>query len=151
MQKNPCLTFLETPATALKSIPVAEIYRWVDATKTESSARNYRAMLGRMEEYLLRLHDEEEQPVITLEEITPEFVAGFGEHLLAAGVAPSTIRLYKKFLRASLKEFYGPELRDQFKTAFRDVESSNETRTNTISRSDVEKIASAPLLSLSLP
>lgn len=104
------------------------------STKSESAARYYVAMLKRLTDYC-------RGDVLDLNTVSPEFIDGFGDYLIRCGLTPSTIKLFKMSLRSVLKEAYGKENVELFRSAFRSVGSKNETETNLIGADDVVKIA----------
>lgn len=103
-------TLIETSSC----VSLSELRDKVLKTKSESSARNYLAMLGRLEEFC-------GSPVIEIGAVDAGFVAGFGDYLLSQGVTVSSALHFKKMLRAVLKESFGAGRKAAFKVAFAGV------------------------------
>ncbi|MDE5940966.1 MAG: phage integrase SAM-like domain-containing protein, partial [Muribaculaceae bacterium] len=101
--------------------------------KSPGTIRYYSAMLNHLETY-----NGSEQ--LDLAKITPQFVSGFGDHLFTSGLSLSTINLFKMAFRAVMKEAFGPELKTQFKAAFKNVGSRNNATTNCITCRDIRKL-----------
>lgn len=123
-------------AATLPVIPFTTLRSNILQTHTPSSARAYVAMLTRLETFV-------DTNFLDLNNINADFVAAFGDYLIRCSVKPSTVKLFKKALRAILKPHFGTENRSILKNAFKDVGSANETDTNSITSSDLAKIAAA--------
>lgn len=124
---------IPTVATSLPSVSLSSIQKRVAETKSASTARYYSAMLNRLGEY-------NKSDVLDLNSVDPSFVSGFGSYLVAEGVTLSTVKLFKMAFRAVMKDVYGPQLKSEFRTAFKDVDSKNQAPTNTISLEDIHRL-----------
>lgn len=120
----------------LPVIPFTTLRSNVLQTHTPASARAYVAMLARLEAFVDTDH-------LDLNRINADFVAAFGDYLIRSNVKPSTVKLFKKALRAVLKPHFGTDNRSSLKEAFKNVGSANETDTNQITQSDLATLAAA--------
>lgn len=101
---------------------------------TPSSARTYTAMLNRLEAYT-------GADTLDLRQINPSFVAGFGDYLIRAGVRPSSVALFQKAFRATLRSAYGSGHRADFRAAFAAIRSANDTTaTRAIDLDDLSRL-----------
>lgn len=125
-------------------IAISELEVLVSVDKTQSSARNYLAMLKSLRIYLGG------DNTLSTNQITPSFVQGFGDSMLDRDVAPSTAKLYKQMLRAVLNKRLGKGYKELIKAAFKDTDSDNETATRLLGPEEVTAIASSELNSSSL-
>lgn len=119
-------------------ILISELQKLVNESKSESSARNYTAMLKALKSHL---HNDSLLP----DDITPEFVKAFGLHMLDHGIAPSTAKLYQQMLRALLNQRLGRGYKALIKEAFKEVGSQNETCTNQLSGANIKTLISDKL------
>lgn len=114
-------------------VSFADLERKIRATKSESSARNYIAVVNRLRSYTGRGE-------LTLSEMTPGFVAGFSDYLLRSGVTQSSVNHFKMILRAIFKDEFGRDRAADFKKAFRGVSSVNNAPVKLLTFDDVKKI-----------
>jgi len=114
-------------------ILISELQKLVNESKSESSARNYIAMIKALKSHL---HNEAFHP----EDITPEFVRTFGQYMLDHGTAMSTVKLYLQMLRALLNQRLGHTYKAYIKEAFKEVGSQNETHTNQLSGANIKAL-----------
>lgn len=121
-----------------QAISITEIGQKVEAEKSPNSVRYYQAMLKRLRAY-------NGSDTIELPAVTSDYVAGFADYLLRQGVAPSTIGQMLKFFRATFKGIFGSERASDFKDAFRQVSSANETATNLTDADDIRTLAQGEL------
>lgn len=124
--------------SVLPTVEFDALRKRVVETKSVSTARYYTAMLNRLEAY-------NQSSVLDLSTVDSTYVSDFGDYLVREGVTFSTAKLFKMAFRAVLKEAYGSHFREQYKAAFKDVGSKNETHTNCISFEELLKIANCKL------
>lgn len=129
------------PKTTSSPLPIVDfstLQRLVLETKSASTARYYLAMLKRLQTY-------NKSSVLDLSIIDSDYVANFGEYLVRDGVTQSTVKLFKMAFRAIMKDVFGTDFKVQFKAAFKEVDSKNETATHCISYEDLQKIINCNL------
>lgn len=119
-------------------IDLADLGLEVKYTKKASTAKGYLAVLKHLEIYCGKKE-------LRLEEISTEFVEGFGRYLVDEGLSAATVGLYKRSLRALLKDAFGREGANVLKSAFAGVASSNETETMGITSDELREVADACL------
>lgn len=124
---------IETETTSL--IDISDLEAQVRATKSESSARNYLAMLKRLRAY------NGNRSVIPVSDITPRYVTGFSDYLFAHQVATSSVRLFIKCLRSVLKDGCGDEHTDTIRHVFKSIDTTTRPLTRDIDIDDVNTIA----------
>lgn len=117
----------------LTTVTIDSIRNKVKATKAKSTMRYYLAMLSRLEKYA-------QSSTIDLNKVNPEFVSGFGDYLARAGVTPATAKLFQMSLRAVLKEEYGKDNSDRFRSTFKNLGSYNNAKTSTLSFNELVAI-----------
>lgn len=123
-----------TETAILPKVEFDVLRKRVAETKSASTSRYYIAMLNRLEAY-------NQSPILDLSLVDSTYVSDFGDYLVREGVTFSTAKLFKMAFRAVLKETYGSDFRAQYKAAFKDVGSKNQTPTNCMSLDDLLKIA----------
>lgn len=117
---------------SMPKIEISDLQRKAAESKSAATARYYVAMLKRLEDY-------NRSETIDLGRVDADYVAGFGDYLIGKGVTVSTAKLFKMALRATMKEAFGKELKQNFKEAFREVGSKNEP-VNSLAYEDVVKL-----------
>lgn len=115
---------------------IAELQAHVAATKSDASARNYRAALQRLADYL-------GSDSLSYQRLSPGFVADFGHYLLGCGLTPSSVGLFQRCIRALLKALAPADQLAQVKAAFAEVGSKNISATAALSPDQLRQIAAA--------
>ncbi|MDO4320543.1 MAG: phage integrase SAM-like domain-containing protein [Bacteroidales bacterium] len=123
---------------SLDQISISNLSDAVTAKKSPNSVRYYTAMFKRLREY-------NGNDTITLQSITPEYIAGFADHMTRSGLTAASVRQMLKFFRASFKDVYGTQRRDQFRQTFGAIASANETETRLLTYQDVLTIADSTI------
>lgn len=119
-------------------VRVADLATSVRRSKTASTAKGYLAVLGQLEEYFggeLRPGD-----------VTADFVNGFGRFLIDKGLSAPTVAMYRRTLRALLRQAFGKEAwGNGLKAAFAAVESANVAAAEGITAAELRRVAYADL------
>lgn len=123
---------------AAREVSLRDMGVRVRCGKKTSTAKGYLAVLGQLERYC-------GCDKLVLGEVSAEFVAGFGRFLVEEGLSAATVVMYKRTLRALLKDAFGPDGAQILKTAFAGVGSANESDTRAITAVELRKVAYADL------
>lgn len=118
---------------AEKMVKISDLEAEVQLTRSPNSARYYKVMLRRLQEFTC-------SDSIDIEAIDSKFVENFSDYLLRSALAPVTVRQMLKFLRATLKPFIAPTQRADFRAVFASVNTKERPWINRVSASDVRTI-----------
>lgn len=116
----------------------SDIAERVRCCKSASTAKGYLAVLGRLEQYC-------GCGSLLSGQVSADFVTGFGRFLAEEKLTAATVAMYKRTLRALLKDAFGQQCAGVIKAAFADVVSSNETDTRGITADELRRVAYADL------
>lgn len=125
-------SLLEKEGSAMVSL--REMSARVQCSKTPSTAKGYLAVIRQLEAYC-------GGEVLWLENVSGEFVAGFGRFLAERNLSAASVAMYKRTLRALLRDAFGSAGALAIKSAFAGVESANETDTHAITAEELRKVA----------